>query len=273
MKRRSLLTLVASCLLLLSCTQSNTGDMRESEDSELSLLQRINDNGVITIGTEGTYPPFTYHDETGKLTGYDIEVARAVADRLGVKAEFREVQWSALLSGLEDKQFDMVANQVSLSSPERRAKYDTVIPYSWSGAVMLAPIEDTLYSSWDDLNGMRSAQSPSSEYSDIAVSFKATIVPVDTMTQALQAVEQTRADLTVNDQLAALDYLRRFPESGLEIKLIAPKSDQSGSGLVLLKGNNEVVSKLDDVMLELQADGTLSNLSQEFFANDITQRK
>lgn len=77
-----------------------------------SLLERINAHGTVTIGTEGTYAPFTYHDESGKLTGYDVEVARAVADKLGFKVDFKETAWDAMLAGLKAERFDLVANQV-----------------------------------------------------------------------------------------------------------------------------------------------------------------
>ena len=89
--------------------------------AEGSLLARIDNKGTVTVGTEGTYAPFTYHDESGKLTGYYVEVTRAVADKLGVKVDFKETQWDAMLAGLKAGRFDIVANQVSLTTPERRA--------------------------------------------------------------------------------------------------------------------------------------------------------
>lgn len=155
MKRRALLTLAVSALLLTACSQSNTDDANTNANDTAAggsdLLQRINNNGTINVGTEGTYPPFTYHDETGKLTGYDVEVTRAVADKLGVEVEFKETQWDAMLAGLDSKRFDMVANQVSLTTPERMAKYDKSTAYSWSGAVVLAPTDDNRYGSWEAL--------------------------------------------------------------------------------------------------------------------------
>lgn len=278
MKRRTLLALAASTMLLSACGQSTTNDAdTNATDSAAKggsdLLQRIDDKGTINVGTEGTYPPFTYHDESGKLTGYDVEVTRAVADKLGVTVEFKETQWDAMLAGLDSKRFDMVANQVGLTTPERQAKYDKTTAYSWSGAVVLAPKDDNRYSSWDNLKGLRTAQSLSSNYGELAERYKAEIVPVDGMAQAVQLVKQDRADFTMNDNLAVLDYLKKFPDSGLEIKLTAPKSEQTGSGIVLLKGNDAVVSKLDEAMAALQADGTLTKLSEQFFGADISQQK
>lgn len=274
MKRRALLTLAVSALLLSACGQSNTNDAATTDaaDNGSELLQRINNGGTINIGTEGTYPPFTYHDESGKLTGYDVEVSRAVADKLGVNVEFKETQWDAMLAGLDSKRFDMVANQVSLTTPERKAKYDKAMAYSWSGAVVLAPTDDNRYSSWEGLKGLRTAQSLSSNYGELAERYEAEIVPVDGMAQAVQLVKQDRADFTMNDNLAVLDYLKNFPDSSLEIKLVAPASELRGSGLILRKGDDEVVAKIDEAMAALHADGTLTKLSQEFFGADISKQ-
>lgn len=274
MKRRALLTFAASVLLLSACAQSNTNDVAATETATegSDLLQRINNGGTINVGTEGTYPPFTYHDVSGKLTGYDVEVTRAVADKLGVTVEFKETQWDAMLAGLDAKRFDMVANQVSLTTPERQAKYDKASAYSWSGAVALAPIDDNRYSSWEGLKGLRTAQSLSSNYGELAERYGAEIVPVDGMAQAVQLVKQDRADFTMNDNLAVLDYLKNFPDSGLEIKLVAPASEKRGSGLILLKGDDAVVAKLNEAMAALEADGTLTKISQEFFGADISKQ-
>ena len=278
MKRRNLLALAASTILLAACGQSNTNETdTNATDSTATggsdLLQRINNGGTINVGTEGTYPPFTYHDESGKLTGYDVEVTRAVADKLGVKVEFQETQWDAMLAGLDAKRFDMVANQVSLTTPERLAKYDKAQAYSWSGAVVLAPKDDNRYSSWEALKGLRSAQSLTSNYGELAERYQAEVIPVDGMAQAIQLVKQDRADFTMNDNLAILDYLKKFPDAALEIKLTAPVSEQTGSGLVLIKGDDAVLAKLDEAMAALAADGTLTKLSQEFFGADISQQK
>ncbi|MBE0441387.1 MAG: transporter substrate-binding domain-containing protein [Psychrobacter sp.] len=278
MKRRNLLALAASTMLLAACGQSTTNEADTSATDSTAtggsdLLQRINNGGTINVGTEGTYPPFTYHDESGKLTGYDVEVTRAVADKLGVDVEFKETQWDAMLAGLDSGRFDMVANQVSLTTPERKAKYDKASPYSWSGAVVLAPTDDDRYSSWESLKGLRTAQSLSSNYGEMAEKYETEIVPVDGMAQAIQLVKQDRADFTMNDNLAVLDYLKKFPDSNMEIKLTAPASELRGSGLVLIKGDDAVVEKLNDAMEALAADGTLTKLSEEFFGADISQKK
>lgn len=271
---RNITTVATTAVLVAACGQSPS-DKTEATDTsatESDLLNRINNGGTINVGTEGPYPPYTYHDEQDNLTGYDVEVTRAVADKLGVKVEFKETQWDAMLAGLDAKRFDMVANQVALTTPERQAKYDIAEPYNWSGAAILAPKSDSRYNSWESLKGLKSAQSLSSNYGELAQKYEAEVVPVDGMAQAIELVKQGRADVTLNDHLAILDYLNKFPNSDLEVKLVAPAEEKTGAGIVMLKGNDEVLAKVDAAMKELHEDGTLSELSQQFFGADITKR-
>ena len=109
MRSRSVLTVLLTTLLtavLAAC--SSTGSSGGSE------LQAVKDAGVLKVGTEGTYSPFSFHDpKTNALTGYDVEVAKAVADKLGVKVEYVETPWDSIFAGLAADRFDVVVNQVT----------------------------------------------------------------------------------------------------------------------------------------------------------------
>lgn len=267
-------------LMLAACgQQSNSSAVSDSVASSVvttetemegSLLERINQKGTITVGTEGTYAPFTYHDQDGKLTGYDVEVTRAVADKLGVKVEFRETQWDAMLAGLKGGRFDVVANQVALTTPERQATFDKSEPYNWSGPMMLARSDENRVQTLDDIKGLNAAQTMSSNYGEMAVAAKAKIVPVDGMAQALTLVQQKRADVTLNDSLALLDYLKKNSQSGLKIVWQADSDKKVGAGLVVNKGNEEALAKINTAITELQQDGTLKKLGETFFGQDVS---
>ncbi|MGX2950354.1 amino acid ABC transporter substrate-binding protein [Ursidibacter sp. B-7004-1] len=233
-----------------------------------TLLERINNKGTITVGTEGTYAPFTYHDASGKLTGYDVEVTRAVAEKLGVKIDFKETQWDAMLAGLKGERFDLVANQVALTTPERQATFDKSEPYSWSGAMLLARADETRITKPEDVKGLKAGQTLSSNYGETARKYQAEIVPVDGMAQALLLIQQKRTDVTFNDSLALLDYLKKNPNSGL--KPVWESDEKVGAGFIVNKGNDEALAKISAAVVELQKDGTLKKLGEQFFGKDIS---
>lgn len=233
-----------------------------------TLLDRINNKGTVTIGTEGTYAPYTYHDASGKLTGYDVEVARAVADKLGIKIEFKETQWDAMLAGLKADRFDLVANQVGLTTPERQATFDKSESYSWSGAGLVVRADETNITKAEDVKGVKTAQTLSSNYGELAKKHGAVIVPIDGMAQGLLLIQQKRADATFNDNLGLLDYLKKNPNSGL--KLVWESDEKVGAGFVANKGNQEALAKISEAIVELQKDGTLKKIGEQFFGKDIS---
>ncbi len=245
-------------------------DVKPAANPAGSLIERLNNKGVITVGTEGTYAPFSYHDESGKLTGYDVEVTRAVAAKLGVTVEFKETQWDAMLAGLKAGRFDLVANQVALTSPERQATFDKSEPYSWSGPALLTRADETRLKSLADLKGVKAAQTLSSNYGEMAKEAQAEIVPVDGMAQAITLVQQKRADATLNDVLSFLDYLKKNPNSGVKIAWTAGVEEKKGAGLIANKGNQDALAKINVAMIELQKDGTLKKLGEQFFGSDVS---
>lgn len=160
---------------------------------------------MIKFGTEGTYAPYTYHDASGKLVGFDVDVGRAVAEKLGVKAEFVEGRWDGLIAGVDAKRYDAVINQVGVTK-ERQVKYDFTKPYIDAKSVLIVRGDNTRIKSFNDLKGHKSAQSLTSNYSKLATSYGAEIVPTDGFNQSLELVLSGRAEATLNDNLSFLDF-------------------------------------------------------------------
>ena len=142
--RRALLPLI----VLVALTATACGSASKDEGG-----------GVLRIGTEGVYAPFSYHDPaTNELTGYDIDVARAVGEKLGRPVEFVETPWDSIFAALEANRFDVVANQVTIT-PERQAKYDLSEPYAVGEGVIVTRADDDSITSLDDLKGKVAAES------------------------------------------------------------------------------------------------------------------
>ena len=94
--------------LLIVSVLAGCGSTSKSTDT----LESIKSKGYITVATEGTYSPFSYHNDKDQLIGYDVEIARAVAKKLGVKAKFVETKWDGIVAGLDAKKYDVIFNQI-----------------------------------------------------------------------------------------------------------------------------------------------------------------
>jgi L-cystine transport system substrate-binding protein len=270
--------LVSFMLILSGCgtseNEANNEDKKTEENAsggenateEKDLLAEIKDEGVLTVGTEGTYPPFTFHDENGELTGFDVEIAREVAERLGVEAEFMETQWDAMFAGLDSERFDMIANQVGIR-PDRQEKYDFSEGYITSAAVLIVNESNTDIKAFEDLEGKKSAQSLTSNYGDIAKSHGAELVGVEGFNQAIELLAQNRADATINDNLSFLDFKKQKPDA--PVKIVATADDASQSGLMFRKGNETLVDEVNKALQGMIKDGTYLEISKKWFGEDV----
>ena len=97
-----------------------------------NLLNKVKERGTLLVGLEGTYPPFSFQGDDGKLTGFEVEFAEELAKHLGVKASLKPTKWDGMLASLDSKRIDVVINQVTISD-ERKKKYDFSTPYTVSG--------------------------------------------------------------------------------------------------------------------------------------------
>ena len=176
------LTLAAGLLTTLALGPASAAD-----------LDGISKAQILRVGTEGTYAPFTYHDESGQLAGFDVEIARAVAAELGVKAEFLEGKWDGLIAGLDADRYDVVVNEVSITDA-RKAKYDFSDPYIVSKAVLIVRDDDDSIKDFADLKGKKSAHTLTSNYAKLAESNGAILVGTDGFDQSVALVLNGRAD-------------------------------------------------------------------------------
>ncbi|MBE2896319.1 amino acid ABC transporter substrate-binding protein [Pasteurellaceae bacterium HPA106] len=232
------------------------------------VSDRVEETKTLLVGTEGTYAPFTFHNKQGELTGFDIDVVKAVADKLGLKVEFKETQWDAMYAGLNAKRFDVIANQTT-PTPERLKKYDYSEPYNYSSAVVVVKKDDDSIKQFSDLKDKKAAQSLTSNFTKIAQENAAHIVPVDGLAQALELIRQKRAQATVNDKLAVLDYFQKIPHSGLVIAF--EDKAQLGTAFAFTKGEQPLIDKVNQALAQLRTEGTLKQISIKWFGDDITQ--
>lgn len=268
------LTVILSILLVLSgCGTGKNEDTGANNDgtenqTEVNLLEKIKNEGKLLIGTEGTYAPFTFHDESGELTGFDVDLAREIAKRLGVEPVFMETQWDAMFAGLDSERFDMIANQVGIRK-DRKEKYDFSDPYISSSMVLVVHKDNKSVKSFEDIKGLKAAQSMTSNYADKAREYGAEIVGVEGFTQAIDLITSERVDVTLNDELSVLDYLKQKPDA--PIKIVARSADASKSGFMFRKGSGELVEAVNQALKEMMEDGTYLEISKKWFGEDVSK--
>jgi len=233
-----------------------------------STLDEVRETGVLRVGTEGTYSPFSFHDPaTNELTGYDIEVITAVADELGARPEFVEAPFDALFASLQSNRFDVVANQVT-RNPQREATYALSQGYTFSDGVIVTRTDDTSISGLGDLQGKTTAQSSTSNWAEVAEKAGARVEAVEGFAQAVTLVKQQRVDATVNDNLAALEYFKTTGDT--EVRVAAQTGDRSEQVMAMRQDDTELRDAVDDALDDLRADGTLTAISTKYFGEDVS---
>lgn len=230
-------------------------------------LARVKAAGELKIGTEGTYAPFTFHTISGDLTGFDVEIGRAIAQQLHVKPVFVEGKWDGLIAGLDAKRYDVVINEVGVT-PERQKKYDYSTPYIVSKAVVVVKNDNTSIHSFADLKGKNSAQSLTSNYAQIARQYGANLISTDGFNQSIDLVVQGRADATVNDKLSFLDFKKHRPDA--PVKIVASEDNASASAVLLRKDESTLQTAINDALVAIKKDGTYEKISEKYFGEDVS---
>jgi cystine transport system substrate-binding protein len=224
---------------------------------------------VVRVGTEGTYPPFSFHDpSTNELTGYDIEVVKAIAREAGWRLEFVETQWDAIFPALDASRIDVIANQVSVND-ERKARYGLSETYTYSHGVIVRRKGDDSIRTLADLKGKTTAQSATSNWAQVARDAGAKVEAVEGFAQAAALLAQGRVDAIVNDNIAVLDYLASTGSDEVEIAGDAGE-EVSEQVLAFRQSDTRLLDQANKAITALRSDGTLRNISEKYFKADVS---
>lgn len=257
--------LAVAVLALAACGDSKDESEKKNAASNLNKLEQIKEDGVIRIGLEGTFPPFSFHDESGDLTGFEYEIAAQIAEDLGVEGKYIETKWDSLIAGLDTDRYDFVINNISITD-ERKQKYDFTVPYMESVA-KLAVHKDSKIQSLEDYDGKKSAQTVSSNFAQDAIGLGAEIVPTENLTNSIELVLQGRADGTIHDQVTFLTFLKEKPDA--QLKLVDGKVSSSDIAIILNKDNSEYKAALDEIITKRIEDGTFAKISEKYFGDNV----
>ena len=281
MKRRTFISLMsvmaaAGALSLAGCSSNTSASTAASGSASFAAgpvpadrLATIQSNGKLVVALEGAWQPWSFHDESDTLVGYDVEVSRAIAEKLGVEPEYVESDWDSLFAGLDAGRYDLVCNGVEVTE-ERAKTYDFTTPYGYIHTALAVRKDNEDIKSFEDLAGKTTANSLASTYMELAESYGATVQGIDTLEETIQLLTAGRIDATLNADVSFYDYLNVHPDA--DFKLVAQTEDASHVAIPLVKGDTtaSLLDAINNAIDELRADGTLKELSEKYFGQDIS---
>ena len=225
--------------------------------------------GVLKIGMEGTYPPFTYKDEKGNLTGFDVDIARAVAAKLKLKPEFVLTEWSGILAGLQANKYDVIINQVGITA-ERQKTIAFSEPYTYSRPqIAVHATRGQEYKSLADLKGKRVGVGLGTTFEkDLIAAGGINIVTYPGTPEYLADLAAGRLDAAYNDRLL-VGYL--IKQQGLPVRGAGVIGKPEPVAIAMKKTNTGLQAAVNRALLQLKADGTYAKISRKWFGQDVSK--
>lgn len=271
---------VLGAAALGGCSQSETqgtasqdsGSQEETSaaDGQQDLLAQIQEKGFVTIAMEGTWAPWTYHDENDNLVGYDVEVGQRIAQGLGVEADFIEGEWDGLLAGLDSGRYDMMINGVDITE-EREKAYDFSEPYAYNRMAVIVRGDYDEIQTMEDLAGKHTANTISSTYAETAEQYGAEVTGVDDLNQTFELLLSGRIDATLNSEVTFYDYMKAHPDANIKIAVLADNASEVGIPFRKGEETASLREAVNEILDEMRESGELSELSVKYFGTDISQ--
>ena len=256
---KKLLVLILSLLALCGCGEKLDG----------GNLDAIKQKGYITVAMEGNWKPFTYHDENDNLVGFDVEVAKYIADYMGVEVRYVEGKWDGLLAGVTAGRYDMMVNGCDVTE-DRAESYDFSNAYAYDKVVVMTNKANEEIKTEADLKGKTTANTISSTYAIIAEANGATVEGVDDLNATLELLKSGRIDATLNAEVVYLDYVDTYPDA--DVKIACYTSTAFDIAIPMKKGSNDLVKIVNEAIAAGHKDGTFKKLSEKYFGIDITAK-
>lgn len=267
-----MLTLIVA-VVLSACggaDEAEDANQDNKKETETSLLQEIKDRGVMKVGVMGTYQPYNFLNENKEMDGFDVDIAKEVAKRLGVEAEFVAQEFSGMIAGLQAEKFDVVISQMTITD-ERKAQMDFSEPYITNNVKIIVQEDNQNITKLEDFKGkdIGAALGTNDE-----TYLRTTVLPevgeftiktYDDVVTTLKDLDVGRIDATINNMYALKPVVEK---QGFKIKAVGEPIKSDKAGIATRKDNQEFVAELNRVLEEMKADGTHAEIHKKWFGEE-----
>ncbi len=229
------------------------------------------DGKVLRIGVDDSYPPMEFRDDKNKLVGFDVDLAEAIAQKLGVKTEYTPIIFDGIFAALDTNKYDIIVSSVSMTKG-RVDKYLFTKPYLANGQYIVVAPGNNNINKIEDLKGKKVGVQRSTTASSSADKFKSKIgfevISYDQVIQPFADLKTGRLDAVVADSMVAQDYAAKDKSS---YKVSSVKLTNEPISICMTKANSDLQAKMNKALDELKADGTLKKISEKWcYGKDLT---
>lgn len=270
-KTKWLFTMIAIAVLILSaCGNKGTQKDVNHGNNYTDELQNIKDNGVMTIGIMGTYAPYNFMGKDKQYTGFDVDIAKEIANRLGVKAKFVAQDFSGLIPGLQKGKFDALVSQVTITDDRKKA-IDFSDPYITNEVKAIVKESNNNIKSVKDFKGktigvglgtndetyLRNDLMP--KVGDFKIN------TYDDVITTLKDLDAGRIDATINNVFALKPIIEK---NGYKIKAVGDPIKADKAGVAVKKGNPKLVKAINKALQDIENDGTYKKIFVKWFGEE-----
>lgn len=263
-----MMLLVVLTMVVTACSTKSQSDDKKEEKTD--LLQDIKEGGTIKIGLMGTYQPYNFLNENKEMDGYDADVAKELAKRMGVEVEFVAQEFSGMIAGLQTEKFDAVISQMTITD-ERKEQMDFTEPYIKNNVKVIVQEDNTSITSKEDFVGKEIGVGLGTNDETY---LRTVLIPevgefnirtYDDVITTLKDLDAGRIDATINNLYAIKPVIEK---NGYKIKAVGDAIKSDFAGVAIRKGNETLLKELDKHLAEMKEDGTLSEIHVKWFGEE-----
>lgn len=222
---------------------------------------------VFTYAMSGAFRPFNYYDVNNQLTGFDVEIGKALAQKMGMEPKPIATPWQGLINGLKSNRYDAIIGSMAITD-DRLKEVDFSDPYYITGGQVFVKKGSPIRSVDDLTKDTKIGVTISTTYETRARQFSSNIYTYDSDITALRDLDNGRLDAVITDRFVGEQAIK---ESGLNIEPVGGLLFEEKAGIAVRKGDSQLLEKINKALKAIKDDGTYLQISQKYFGRDISK--